>query len=147
FAADIARVVAATAWLTAKAMGPAGPLQFAATRAQSEREDVGMSSREIDTGSFTRGTTRAATGGASASRLLRFNAQKVAGEPGPQALTPEALPAAAPAQSAAVPVTGSLMSRAVSIVRAERVRASGFAPQRADESEFIPDPVNQTTSS
>jgi Peptidase family M28 len=147
FAADIARVVAATAWLTAKAMVPAGTPQFAATPALSEREDVGMASREIDTGSFTRGTTRAAAGRASASRLLRFNAQKVGREPGPEAFTPEALPAGAPAQSATVPVTGSLMSRAVSIVRAERVRASGFAPQRADESEFIPDPVHQTTSS
>jgi Fungalysin metallopeptidase (M36)/Peptidase family M28 len=133
FAAEIARAVAAAAWVVAKATISTNPPQFAA---QCRGEDVRMTSREIDTGSLQRATRPALAADASTSRLLRFDGVKVAGGSAP----PEADVAGAPA-------TKSLASRAIAIVRTERARAAGFTARRADESEFIPDPVNQTTSS
>jgi hypothetical protein len=138
FAADIARAVAAAVWVTANTDSAASAPQFAARPSQLEQEDIHMALREMDTGSFARGGIPTTTSGA-ASRVLRFNAKKAGGE--------ATLVAGGVAEPDAAMFRGSLMSRAVSIVRAERARASSFVASRADESEFIPDPINQTTSS
>ena len=96
-----------------------------------------MSRREIDTGSFHTVTkTQAATADAATkSRLLRFEAVKVTDG------AAHAPPAArAPADLAGSQVSTSLASRAIAIVKGARARAAGFAAQRAEESDFIPDP-------
>lgn len=100
-----------------------------------------MTSREIDTGSFHRTTRPAAAARVSATRLLRFDAVRADGGSGAPASF------GLLAADAGAPAARSLVGRALAIVRAERARAAGFAAGPADGSEFIADPVNQTTSS
>src|SRR6185369_10967680 len=119
FAADVARAVAAAAWVTAKATHSAVAPQFAAGSAELVEEEERMASREVDTGSFQR-TTRsrmmATAADAPASRVLRFDAVKAVGELAGRAAFATAAVAGAP------PPLGSLASRAVALVHAERAR-------------------------
>ena len=135
FAADLARAVAAAAWISAKA-GTAQPPRFGATPHKLE-EGAQMATREIDTGNFQRAMPLTAAVGSSGSRRLRISARAT----GPASFD------AAPAVSDASP-TGSVISRALTVLRNERARAAGFTGARgSDGSDFVPDPVPQRTSS
>lgn len=143
FAADIARAVAAAAWISAKGAAGVAP-QFTAVSANSMTGSKKMVAREVDTGNFHRTNRPLAAAAATApagSRRLRLNARaSFAGE-----FTAGATFGAA----AATPQpTGSIINRALSVLRAERSRAVGFTAARpTDGTEFVPDPVPQRTSS
>jgi extracellular elastinolytic metalloproteinase len=100
-----------------------------------------MAAPEIDTGNFSRSNaaleiTRA--GASPGSRRLRLNAK----------VSFAAEPNAAMFGAAAAPPTGSVVNRALSILRAERTRAAGFAAAApSDGTDFVADPVPQRTSS
>jgi hypothetical protein len=138
FAADIARAVAAAAWISAKGAAGVAP-QFNAPSATSIMGDNKMAAREIDTSNFHRANrpvTAAAAAAPSGSHRLRLNARAsfAAAMLGAAATTPRP--------------TGSVINRALSVLRTERARAAGFAAaQPADGIEFVPDPVPQRTSS
>lgn len=108
-----------------------------------------MASREIDTGNFpTAGRPPAAEmASASGPRRIRLDSKRTAGAE----LGPTDRPAATmagTAGTAGAPPAGSLIGRALSMVRSERARASSFeAARHPDESDFIADPVLQRTSS
>jgi hypothetical protein len=140
FAADIARAVAAAAWISAKGVAGVAP-QFATTPANLMTGRTQMA-REIDTGNFNQAVRPLETAAPPGARRLRLNAHSSF----PEALVAaEAMPGAA---SAPRQPTGSVISRALSVLRTERVRAAGFTAARpSDGTEFVPDPVPQRTSS
>jgi Zn-dependent M28 family amino/carboxypeptidase len=146
FAADIARAVAAAAWVTAKT-GAAEVPQFAARSTNFKMEGINMASREIDTGNFPTADRPLAAGmaaRASGSRRLRLDAKST----GAADFTAAAAPGANMANAAGSQPAGSLVSRALTLLRTERARVSGLAAsRRSDESDFIADPVPQRTSS
>jgi extracellular elastinolytic metalloproteinase len=98
-----------------------------------------MTSREIDTGNFHRTNRPAAATATAGSLRLRLNAHASFVQP---------LGAAAMLAAAAPNPAGSTINRALSVLRTERARAAGFTAARSsDETEFVPDPVPQRTSS
>ena len=105
-----------------------------------------MASREIDTGNFSTAPASFAEGssaapGASAPRRLRLDAKA-------DMVRAFSAPAASGAASEAGHDTGSLVGRALTLLRSERTRSVGFGASRSsDGSDFIPDPVPQRTSS
>jgi len=141
FAVDIARTVAAAAWVSAKG-GTGMTPQFAAAVENSRVEDTNMTAGDIDTGNFHRGNP-APRPAPSGSRRLRLNAEVFFGEaPAAVAMLAAAAPAITPQPA------GSVISRALSVLYSERARAAGFAAARpSDGAEFVPDPVPQRTSS
>jgi extracellular elastinolytic metalloproteinase len=108
------------------------------------KEGSQMTMREIDTGNFQRAMPSAAVAASSSgSRRLRLSARAVMTQhPADAALR------GAAAAAAEAPPTGSVISRALTLLRNERARAAGFAGTRgSDGSDFVPDPVPQRTSS
>jgi len=141
FAADIARAVAAAAWISAKGSVGGAPQFASASVNLTTGRTTAMAAREIDTGNFLRASrpvasvTEAAPAG---SRRMRLNARVAQPESSTMATI-----APAPPQPA-----GSVINRALSLLRTERARAAGFAAGRStDGIEFVPDPVPQRTSS
>lgn len=134
FAADIARAIAAAAWVTAK-VSATSTGSVPATLSHSE---VPMTSaREID----TRKIGRALVGGA-----VRAATPAAAGESGlPAPARRNALTATPVTVSAAVEPDSdkSLVDKAIDFVQRERV-SFGFAANNI--AEFVPDPVVQRTS-
>jgi hypothetical protein len=146
FAADIARVVAAAVWATAKA-GATAPPRFSQRSMNLTSEGKRMASREIDTGNFSTTPASFAKGpaaapGASAPRRLRLDAKADM----VRAFSVPAVSGAAPGDVSHD--AGSLVGRALTLLRSERTRSAGFGASRSsDGSDFIPDPVLQRTSS
>ena len=146
FAADIARVVAAAVWVTAKSGAGKSP-QFAARSSSFGVEETFMTSREIDTGDFQR-TTRpfatAMTASSSGSRRVSIDTSRA----GAGRSTASAFNELDAANLTEIQPTGSLVSRALTLLRTERARGAGFVGSgHTDGSDFIPDPVTVRTSS
>jgi len=126
FAADIARVVAATAWVIATGANP--PTSFTALRGFAPHRETEMPQREFDSRKRT-GTTHSGRVPITASSA------------------PAATPAAAMFTSAAAPAGGpqaSLVDRALAFVHSSMPAAFGTAA--GEQPTFFPDPVVQRTS-
>jgi hypothetical protein len=141
FAADLARVVSGAAWLIASGEAGSGAPQFASSM-QALSQEKPMPSRELDT---SRSARRPAPTG-SAGRI-RLDGRGAATGPTPRVTQPGGPPALA-ADAGALPsaAAGSLVDRALDFVQAQRASLAGFADAAQDHSDFVPDPVVQTTS-
>jgi hypothetical protein len=142
FAADIARAVAAAVWISAKGGIGVAP-QFGAAASSGMIRSNQMAAREIDTGNLYRtgvAFDAVPTAASSGSKRLRLNSKASFDSGANAAAMFGAGVAAAPA--------GSIVNRALTVLRAERARAAGFAAAHSsDGTEFVPDPVPQRTSS
>jgi Fungalysin metallopeptidase (M36)/Peptidase family M28 len=125
FAADIARVVAATAWVIATGGTP--PTSFTGLRGFAPHRETEMPQREFD----------------SRKRNGTTHSRRVPITP----LAPAATPAAATFTSHAAPVGGprpSLVDRALAFVHSSM--PSSFGAAAGEQPTFFPDPVVQRTS-
>jgi extracellular elastinolytic metalloproteinase len=125
FAADIARVAAAAAWVIATGASP--PASFAGSRGFAPHRETEMAQRELD--------SRKRNGAARSRRVP---------------ITPVSGPAAAPAAAmfataAAVGPRASLVDRALAFVHSSM--PASFAAVPGEPPAFFPDPVVQRTSS